>query len=153
MQHPFACDGDAVFLRRVPVRGFGECLQHAPLEAVVRRFELLRQDGLAFGSYGVAQYDAGCRFVVVPFDLPGDVLVEGRAGLEDRGFVVAERDEYYPVGGFLPVAGDGFLVGRQGFDIFDVVGRDRFDLFGFDAVDDLQWTLRHGGERRGVVCG
>ena len=37
-----------VFLRRVPVRGFGECLQHAPLEAVVRRFELLRQDGLAF---------------------------------------------------------------------------------------------------------
>ena len=38
VQHPFACDGDAVFLRRVPVRGFGECLQHAPLEAVVRRF-------------------------------------------------------------------------------------------------------------------
>ena len=93
------------------------------------------------------------RFVVVPFDLPGDVLVEGRAGLEDRGFVVAERDEYYPVGGFLPVAGDGFLVGRQGFDIFDVVGRDRFDLFGFDAVDDIQRTLRHGGECRGEECG
>ena len=105
------------------------------------------------GSYGVAQYDAGCRFVVVPFDLPGDVLVEGRAGLEDCGFVVAERDEYYPVGGFLPVAGDGFLVGRQGFDIFDVVGRDRFDLFGFDAVDDIQGTLRHGGECRGKEGG
>lgn len=135
MQDAFALDGRAVFAGRRPAGRFGDGFEHAAFETAVGRFEFLSHDRVAFGRYGVTQDDAGGRFVVAPLHLPGDVAAEGGVGGKNGGLVVAERDEHHPVCGFVAVAGDGLLVGREHLDVLDVVGRDRRDLLGFDAVD------------------
>lgn len=119
------------FLRRVPVRA-SESAFTRRLRRLSCRFEPCARTALP-SSYGVAQYDAGCRFVVVPFDLPGDVLVEGRHFLEDSGFVVASEMSITPLAAFSR-SGRWFLVGRQGFDISMSSG-------GIDSISSVSTPL------------
>lgn len=65
-QHALGFDRAAVLPGRLPARGVGHGFQHASFEAVVGRFELLVDDGVALGGDFVAQDHAGGGFARIP---------------------------------------------------------------------------------------